>query len=133
MPFAPDDPLTLKEAAEVLLRGIVKESTLRAAAKRGDLVVERLGRATVTTPAAIQAWRNSCRDPAKAHDSGCGQRAGKKIESAPQRGSSKTDNFQSAQAAARLTVKALKEHSKTISPESTASREMAPVIPLKLR
>jgi hypothetical protein len=46
--LGPNDPLTLREAAETLLRGIVKASTLRAAAARGELTVERPGRNLVT-------------------------------------------------------------------------------------
>lgn len=64
--FLPDTPLSLKEAAEMLLRGLVKASTFRAAADRGELTMERLGRRIVTTPASIEACRERCRDQAKA-------------------------------------------------------------------
>ena len=36
-----DDPMTLKEASEVLLRGIVSVSALRSESRRGNLIVER--------------------------------------------------------------------------------------------
>jgi hypothetical protein len=55
--IGPDDPLTLKEAAEIVLRGVVKAATLRAAASRGELTVERLGRSIVTTRRYIEEWR----------------------------------------------------------------------------
>lgn len=60
-----DDPVTLAEAADLLLRGLVTKSTLRAAAARGELQTERLGRRVVTTSAYIEAWRAKCRVPAK--------------------------------------------------------------------
>ncbi|ARN80674.1 hypothetical protein DSM21852_39940 [Methylocystis bryophila] len=63
--LTPNTPLSLKEAAEICLRGIVKASTLRAAAERGELAIERLGRRIVVTPAAIEAWRERCRVRAK--------------------------------------------------------------------
>lgn len=59
--FQPDDPLTFKEAAEHLLRGLVTGSTLAAAALRGELEAERLGRRVVTTPAMIRRWRDRCK------------------------------------------------------------------------
>jgi len=39
------------------LRGLVKPATLRAAADRGELIIEKLGRRVVTTPANINEWR----------------------------------------------------------------------------
>jgi hypothetical protein len=61
----PNDPLTLRQAAETLLRGLVKASTLRAAAARGELTVERLGRTLVTTPAYVEQWRERQRSVVK--------------------------------------------------------------------
>ncbi len=52
--------MTLAEAATVLIRGLVTASTLRAAADRGELQTERLGRRVVTTPAHIKDWRRRC-------------------------------------------------------------------------
>jgi hypothetical protein len=63
--LGPNDPLTLREAAETLLRGIVKASTLRAAAARGELTVERLGRTLVTTPTYVEQWRERRRSVVK--------------------------------------------------------------------
>lgn len=62
--FDDNAPMTLREAAEGLLRGVVKASTLRAAADRGELEIERLGRVHVVTPRAIREWRERCRTPA---------------------------------------------------------------------
>jgi hypothetical protein len=59
--IAEDDPITLAEASEAVLRGAVSEQTLRAEARRGNLQVERLGKNLFTTPNYIKAWRNQCR------------------------------------------------------------------------
>lgn len=55
--FDPDDPITLREAATIFLRGLVTESTLRVAISRGELGSERLGRRIVTTPEMLREWR----------------------------------------------------------------------------
>ena len=59
--IADDDPITLAEASEVVLKGACSEQTLRAAARRGNLQTERLGKNLFTTPAYIRAWRKECR------------------------------------------------------------------------
>lgn len=51
--FDPDDPITLKEAAAIFLRGLVTASTLSAAISGA----ERIGRRVLTTPAMIREWR----------------------------------------------------------------------------
>jgi hypothetical protein len=56
-----DDPITLTEASELVLRGKVTISALRAEIKRGNLVVERIGKNLFTTPAAIRQMREKCR------------------------------------------------------------------------
>ena len=45
-----DDPVTLGEASKLLLRGIVSVSALRAEIRRGNLVVEKIGKNLFTTP-----------------------------------------------------------------------------------
>lgn len=112
--FSPDTPLSLKEAAEVLLRGLVKASTLRAAADRGELTVERLGRRVVTTPAAVAEWRERCRDQAKARDCISGRRG---APAAQPNGSSETDDAKLALAAAMATALALKKGSRNPTKE----------------
>jgi hypothetical protein len=56
-----DEPVTLSEASEIILRGIVSVSALRAEIKRGNLAVERIGKNLYTTPAAIREMRSKCR------------------------------------------------------------------------
>lgn len=106
--FSPDTPLSLTEAAAVLLRGLVKASTLRAAADRGELTVERLGRRIVTTPAAIKAWRERCRDQAKAQGCISGRRG---EPAASPSGSSEADEARLALDAAKARAQALKSGS----------------------
>ena len=53
--IAADDPITLAEASDVVLRGAVSEQTLRAEARRGNLEVERLGKNLFTTPNYMKA------------------------------------------------------------------------------
>lgn len=55
------DPITLTEASSVVLRGAVSVSALRAEIRRGNLVVERIGKNLFTTPAAIREMREKCR------------------------------------------------------------------------
>jgi hypothetical protein len=69
----PDTPLSLDEAARLCCGGLVKGATLRAAAARGELTIERLGKRIVTTPAYVKGWRESCRE-GKERASICGQR-----------------------------------------------------------
>jgi hypothetical protein len=56
-----DDPITLAEASKLLLGGVVTVSALRAEIKRGNLVVEKIGKNLFTTPAAIREMREKCR------------------------------------------------------------------------
>lgn len=49
-------PITLKEAAEVILRGLVTPRTMRACIDRGDLKAYKIGRRIVTTPEDLQEW-----------------------------------------------------------------------------
>ena len=66
--IADDEPITLRQAS-ILLGGAVSEKGLRAAARRGDLVVEKLGRGWKTSLRAIREWREKCRLSAKEPDS----------------------------------------------------------------
>jgi hypothetical protein len=115
-PLSTDAPLSLDEAAALLLRGLVKGSTLRAAAERGDLTVERLGRRIITTPAAVQQWRELCRDRERERAS----ISGRPGEPAQQpNGSSETEQSRLALDAAKATARALKGGSRNISPTNT--------------
>ena len=60
-PIDDDAPMTLDEAARLLLRGAVSAATLRAAIGRRDLTCERIGRRVMVTPAEVRAWRKRCR------------------------------------------------------------------------
>ena len=114
-----DAPLSLREAAETLLRGLVTASTLRAAADRGELVVERLGRRIIVTPKAIAEWRESCRVSVKAQGYISSQPADKAMRRA---GLSETEQESSAQDAALALARMLKEGSRNISGENISQR-----------
>jgi hypothetical protein len=115
----PDAPLSLQEAAQTILRGLVTASTLRAAADRGELAVERLGRRIVVTPRAISEWRELCRVAVKAQ----GYISNQPAETAKRHcGLSETEEDQSAQDAALAIARMLKEGSRNISAENTSPR-----------
>ena len=64
--LSPLSPVSLQEASEILLRGLVTPSTLKAAAERGELAVFKLGKRLVTTPKDIEEWKDKCREKRKA-------------------------------------------------------------------
>lgn len=121
MSLSPQSPLSLDEAAETLLRGLVKASTLRAAAERGELATERLGRRIVTTPADIEAWRMRCREQQRERACISGQRGIGETGASrrPPAGSSETGGMKLAQAAALAKAKKLKDASPPTSPANT--------------
>lgn len=108
-----DDPITLTEASEVVLRGAVTVSTLRAEVRRGNLSVERIGKNLFTTPAYIKEMRERCRVQPSRPDS-----TSEKTEANPS-GSSATATATDELAALRATAQALKNGSLTTSPKST--------------
>ena len=55
-----DQPLTLKEACELIFRDSISPATLRAEADRGRLVIERIGRRDFVTRRAIREMRKKC-------------------------------------------------------------------------
>lgn len=121
--FDPDTPFSLDEAAEVLLRGLVKASTLRAAAERGELAIERLGRRIIVTPAAIDAWRDLCRDREKARAFICAPQSAKPAPSSlPRDGSSATTDVILARDSALKTIEKLKSDLRITSRKSTSRR-----------
>lgn len=64
-----DDPITLAEASDIVLRGAITVATLRAEIKRGNLTVERIGKNLFTTPAYIRKMREQCRVQPNPRDS----------------------------------------------------------------
>lgn len=57
---AADAPLTLKEACSIFFRGRITPATLRAEARRGRLVIMRIGRADFVTPSAMREMMKRC-------------------------------------------------------------------------
>lgn len=118
-PLSPSSPLSFEEAAETLLRGTVTANTLRAAARRGELGCEKLGKFTVTTPADIEEWRALCR-PKKQQGSTCAQQGVTLQEKSlrPPDTSFATADENLPLAAALAKAKLLKERSPPTSPRN---------------
>lgn len=110
----PDDPVTLKEACEIVFRNTITHWTLRSAAKAGRLPVSLIGRTLYTTLRDARELHEKCRVEQKAPGSISIQRAGN--------GSSETEAVSSAQAGARATVQMLKSLSGSTSEGSTSPR-----------
>ena len=76
----PDDdaPMTLQEACKVIFGGAIKPDSLRAEHRRGNLVLEKIGRTYFVTRASIRICASRCRvDPptrAPAFGSSAGER-----------------------------------------------------------
>jgi hypothetical protein len=96
------DPITLAEASQLVLRGVVSVNTLRAEIRRGNLAVEKIGKNLFTTPAAIREMRDKCRVQQNLPDC-TSEKTGKQSP-----GSSATATKTDELAALRATVKALK-------------------------
>jgi hypothetical protein len=112
--IAEDDPITLAEASEVVLKGAVGEQALRNAARNGNLQVERLGKNLFTTAAYIKAWRNQCRVQQSRPDS-----ISAKTRAVGGSGSSVTATATDEQAVLKGIAKALKNGSLNTSRKST--------------
>lgn len=112
--FRDDDPITLSEASEIVLRGAVTVSTLRAEIRRGNLVVEKIGKNLFTTPADIREMRKRCRVQQSRPAS-----ISEKISTADTSGSSATATGTDELAALRASVNSLKNGSLSTSSKST--------------
>ena len=55
------DPITLREASQLVLRGVITVSAPRSEMNRGNLAVMRIGKNLFTTPAAIREMMDKCR------------------------------------------------------------------------
>jgi hypothetical protein len=109
-----DDPITLTEASELVLRGAVTVSTLRAEVRRGNLAVERIGKNLFTTPAYIKQMRERCRVQ-QSHRDSTSARNGMEAKA----GSSGTATATDELAALKATATALKNGSLNTSRKST--------------
>jgi hypothetical protein len=112
--IAEDDPITLAEASEVVLKGAISAQTLQAEVRRGRLQVERLGKNLFTTPNYIKAWRNQCRVQQSRPDS-----TSAKTKAVSGSGSSGTGTATDEQAVLKGIAKALKNGSLNTSRKST--------------
>jgi hypothetical protein len=65
-----DAPISLRETCERVFNGAISVATLKAEARRGNLVISKIGRAYFTTEQAIQDMITKCRVLAQAPTSG---------------------------------------------------------------
>lgn len=103
-PIEEDDPITLKEACEIVFRDTVTISTLRAEAARGHLEVARIGKRDFTTLRSAKELFRKCQDEKRPRDS-------ISIRTAKP-GLSATDRATSVQAALKASVGRLKSSSR---------------------
>jgi hypothetical protein len=116
-----ETPLRLDVAAALAYPdGSMTASGLRREAKRGRLVIERTAGKDYTTLAAIERMRELCRVEPTARVSGLKKPNETPMETLPimPAGASRTAAANTALAAARTTVAALKKPSPPISPRS---------------
>jgi hypothetical protein len=116
-----DTPLRLAAAAAIAYPdGSMTASGLRREAKRGRLVIERTAGKDYTTLGAIERMRELCRVEPTARVSGLKKPNETPMETLPimPAGASRTAAENTALAAARTTVAALKKPSPPISPRS---------------
>jgi hypothetical protein len=103
----PDDPITLKEACEIVFRGRITPATLRAEASRGRLVISRIGKRDFTTLREARGLFDKCQEDRSGHVSTGTARA--------RPGSSETVQRSFAQARAKMAVETLKNLSRATS------------------
>ncbi len=120
------DPITLTEASEIVLRGIVSVSALRTEISRGNLSAERIGRNLFTTPAAIREMREKCRVQ-NPQDS----TSGKTVDATS--GSSATEEKTSELAALKASVHALRTGSLSTLRKSTPRDQQKAESPIPFR
>jgi hypothetical protein len=108
-------PIPLKKAVAIFFpEGGVSVSTLRTEARKGRLVLERIGGKDFVTGEAIEKMRELCRvQPKVPAYTSEGPRAARPI------GSSETERASAELAALMETARELKRHSKRISRKNT--------------
>lgn len=116
------DPITLTEASELVLRGVVSVSTLRAEIRRGNLVVERIGKNLFTTPAAIREMRERCRVNQAPRDSTSVQTT--------EPGSSATEARTTELDALKASLNVLKSGSRNTSQRKTPANQQSAANPI---
>lgn len=111
-----DDLLPLSIACQSVFADTLTPATLRAEARRGRLVIYRIGRRDYTTRADIDRMVQACRVNTEAPD--CSSTAQET------NGSSETDIKTSAQIALAATLERLKDASRNTSQASTNRRQV---------
>ena len=109
-----DSPMTLAEVCEIVFRGTIKPSTLRAEAAKGRLDISRIGKRDFTTLRAVREMQERCLVAHKAPGSGSTKDVG--------HGSSETARLLSARAALEATVRELRKPSQPTLESNTVRR-----------
>jgi len=129
-----EEPLTLKEACQVIFRNAISPATLRAEADRGRLVIERIGRKDFVTRRSIREMRKKCEvDPGqKAPVSGSSRSAPDQMErlNRPSGASETTEDTSVALASVLMIADQLSGNLQNTS-RRTTRHSNAKVIPLK--
>jgi len=110
-----DDPITLKDACDVVFRGAITPSTLMAEHRRGNLALEKIGRRFFVTRADLKEMRNKCRvdHPPRAPGSGFSLSVPTAMEASNDRdGSSAMARSSAAQDALQMTLQELRKPSR---------------------
>lgn len=119
------DPITLKTASEVVLKGAVTVSALRSEIKRRNLAAYRIGKNLFTTPGDIREMMEKCR---------VGQpRPASISDQTTEPGSSETEARILELAALTASVAALKSGSRSTSSKNTPRNQLKGESPIPFR
>lgn len=119
--YGDDEPMTLEEACRVIFHGKITPATLRAEHRRGNLIIEKIGRRYFVTRANINEMRERCRvvPTEKVPAFGCSRSVATPTAAlSGHAGSSGTVPSSAAQAALQMTLQELKESSRSTSRKS---------------
>lgn len=111
---------TMKQAVATFLGPPWTVSSLRTEMRKGHLVVERIAGKLAVTESAIRGMLDKCREDALRPASTSSEDKAERRS-----GSSEASDLKKAQAAARATLKALKESSRASSASGTSRRKPA--------
>ena len=107
-----DTPLTLMDACLLEFGGSITQATLKAEHRRGNLVIEKIGRRLFTTRANLKAMRTKCRVDLSEKDPAYGSSPSEREAMAASNlhaGLYATDPSSAARAALQTTLAALKK------------------------
>ncbi|WP_258571300.1 excisionase [Flavimaribacter sediminis] len=132
--FQPEEPIRMDIAAKIAFPdGTMGVAGLRKERDRGRLVTEMIAGKEYVTLAEIQRMRERCRVHRKAPDLSGDEKAGRRMgisETLPD-GTSRTEESDSALAAAKMAAWKLIKNSQPTSPPSTPPRDTGTVVQIR--